>query len=304
MLSVLFVLLTISNPAHAKTTVDQVPGAYWYDDLPQQWSTPGTCKNLWMDCMNGLYYGQGNDDTCGYCHDQCQDALVDPTHDDVPPATYTVPEYCGDIDRTDCEREKMECDKKCDAQMECQMNDQLPNCKACHEQCETYWPVQCELKRTYDLNRNSIDVTECLDWTKWPEPDAEICCEEMVWWGAVDNCVSGVQWGCYEPCFSHFDWPWSAIELCRDKCDCYYGTGRRNGKVGTREECEAIGQSTGLFTVDLTGNPTEMMSAFIAGILLCIAGLLCWAICVQSRKTAMPYGKIAVFDVDSENENL
>ena len=104
-----------------------------------------------------------------------------------------------------------------------------------------------------DLNRNSIDVTECLDWTKWPEPDAEICCEEMVWWGAVDNCVSGVQWGCYEPCFSHFDWPWSAIESGRDKCDCYYGTGRRNGKVGTREECEAIGQSTGLFTVDLTG---------------------------------------------------
>jgi len=249
------------------------------------------------DCSDGM---QNHD--CAKCKVACDEAP-----DDVPLGS-TAADYCGDIDRTDCQRFNNSCNVACGGMLECQGDeDELSiirsevgsKCWYCHEKCGSIYYPQCEMKRNYDLNGGifAYDRTECLDFTKYPNIGAKTCCETLVHKAKLDECAWWVKMECDDTCYAMMEeGDWDAGDVCIQKCECYFGSIYFRGD--NPEDCEAMGQSTSLFSVDLTGNPMFVMSVIIAGMLLFIAGLVCWAICIKGTRL-----RWEVF-VDSENENL
>jgi len=297
MLPTLFALSTIAYTALS----EKADGTFYKDNLPDEWHTPGTCYNLEEECLHGQYHTSGH---CYFCYDSCNKG-----------EEYD-PEWCGDIDRSDCDRVEANCESMCGAyNVQCGYDAdnryiEGNKCKICYDECP-YWKAQCELKMNYDLNDGlySYDAKTCIDVDTFPEPGAELCCSTLVHEDAIDECAVQVNEVCSDVCYEMADeGDYDGMFECLDKCDCYFETDCADfpRACNERETCENLsGQSPSLFTVVLTGTATEFTGATIAGILLCIAGLLCCVLCVRShgrKKAVEHYGKVEVSDVDTDNE--
>jgi len=297
MLSTLFVFSSILHTA-VSTKGD---GTFWKDDLPDEWHTAGSCYNLETDCKTTMAH---SDEHCRFCYEDCNDG------------TEYDATWCGDIERTDCDRVVIQCLRLCEAyNRQCQYdwdNRFIEGnlCKSCVDECDPYWRTQCELKQNYDNNDGlySYDATKCLDHTAFPEPGAEACCSTLVHEDAVNECAVQVDEKCEDVAYDCADeGDYDAMDLILEQCDCYFETNCDDfpRACHEREECEAIGQSSALFTVNLPVTPTEMVGAIVAGALLTVAALLCCVVCLRSmcRSKTVQYGKVGASEVDTDSES-
>jgi len=299
MLSALL-LLSTANQANANAGCSG--GCFGYDELPTSWRRPGTCYNLWYDCLYGLFGVNNDDNECDTCLEHCEAAVPDDDPSDVPAPGYTPenPGICGDIDRTDCERTRIHCYKRCD-----ENNDYCPEgryiegnlCYRCYDECDNFWVPQCELKQNWEQNGESysFEPAECLDRSKWPDPyiGAGECCKGLVPNDYVNFCQGKVADECAEQCWDLAYDDWDAAELCLEKCACAYtqyqgaqGEFAANGGVARCEEIGAVSAQNTVAIPNGIPNAVYAMGALIAILLACIAGLLTWAVCVRPLLSA------------------
>jgi len=292
MLPTLFVLSTITNTALSR----RPDGTYYSDDLPDAWHRPGTCYNLEEECLRGQFRSE---EQCYFCWDDCEKG------DEYDPS------WCGDIDRSDCDRVEAEAAMLCESyntQCVYDINNKFiegNKCKMCFDECP-YWKSQCELKMYYDLNggSHSINASVCVNFTAWPNPGAGPCCSTLVHEEKIEQCAINVLDACEDMCYDMaHSGDYDGMFLCLDKCRCYFNTtcGDFPNECNTRETCEAISARTDSFNLRMTEASLEMTGAIlIIKALLCIAAVLCCVICVQWRK--QKEGKYEGVDMYEENE--
>jgi len=281
----------------------------WYGPPKDGWHLPGECKNWNSECRwNNL-----NDDECDDCERACNGEQIC-AHSDCQPN----PEWCGDIDRTDCERRRDRCVEYCGQD----------KCTGRHETlCADFYDDCVQL-----YNEEMLDIVPnyqyCVDkviaqnepgtWLK------EECCNEIASEWVNTGCVTVelpnlCREACYPPkllcddpgcdycvdgddeCVYPFPECDADCEACSKECDRLFPLSYRGSSSSAR--APPVGSAAkSQYDFPFPGSSAKSsfthqdgwqvveapisvgwywVGGFIAAMLACIAGLLCFAVCIQ-----------------------
>jgi len=295
-------LAVMAATCTAQTYVIQGDYDYWFGPPEPNgvWHTPGSCENWQAECE----WINANDPDCADCKRACRGDL------DCP----WCAEHCGDIGRTDCERRRDRCYEYCEARgygdcsgvtFEDGRGGEVGMCTYFYDDCvKLHNEVVLGIEPNYQY---CVDKVLALS-----EPDVwhnEQCCKEIASETVNDGCVDNnlpvtCDKACHPPppqcgddeCYECADdgkacaWPPEAdcdaeCDDCRETCHEYFGQHVSSGKVAPVKiqppDLQLPTKPMVATTATYGAGALTAVGGVIVVLLACIAGLLCFAICVR-----------------------
>ena len=287
----------------AQTFVIRGDYDYWFGPPASgTWQTAGSCENLEAECA----WIHLDDPDCADCKRACRGDL------DCP----WCAEWCGDIDRTDCERRRDRCYTYCEERGygDCSGVTTFDGRGLC-----TWFYDDCVLL----YNEMHLDIEPdyqyCVDKVlALPEPDTwhnEECCKEIASETVNDVCVAGqlpvtCEKACHPPpypcddpeCWECSDdgeecaWPRypdcdAECEACREKCHEYFGESAAGKVAPMKIQPPDLQLPAKPMAATYGAGALTAIGGVIVVLLACIAGLLCFVICVRPLFQNMPIQK-------------
>jgi len=295
----------------------------WYGPPKDGWHLPGECNNWNADCR----FKNLNDEACDDCERACNGEQICAEGDCQP-----NPAWCGDIDRTDCERRRDRCEDYCGEDKCIGMHDTL--CADFYDDCVLLYNEQMlKVEPNYQYCVDKVIAQNIpYAWLK------EECCNEIASSWVMTACVTvqlpnlcreacyPAKYKCDDPecdycMYGDDDCAWpdpecdDACEACSDQCDRLFplsssSSSARAPPVGSSAKSQYDfpfpGSSAKSSFTDQDASPFQVVDApisvgwywvggLIAAMLACIAGLLCFAVCIQPlvRTTQLTPNKYA-----------
>jgi len=278
-----------------------IPGGYsdWYGPPTNGWHLPGECNNWNEDCR----WKNLNDDDCDDCERACNGEQICAAGDCQP-----NPAWCGDIDRTDCERRRDRCETYC-GEDKCETYitaTGLTLCADIYDDClQLYNEEMLKIEPNYQYCVDKVIAQN--DAGKWLK---EECCNEIASEWVLDGCVTVhlpnlCRAACYPPKLQCDD---PECDYCMDGDDeCAYPFPECDADCqACLKECARLfplSSSSSSARAPPVGSSAKShydfpyaksqvvdapisvgwywLGGLIAAMLACIAGLLCFAVCIQ-----------------------
>jgi len=270
-----------------------IPGDYddWYGPPTNGWHLPGECNNWNAECR----FKNLNDNDCDDCERACNGEQICELGDCQP-----NPEWCGDIERTDCERRRDRCEDLCGEDKCIGMHDTL--CADIYDDCvQLYNEEMLKIVPNYQYCVDQVIAQD--DPGAWLK---EECCNEIASQWVNTACVkvhlpNTCREACYPPKFSCDDpecyycldptdvecaYPFpecdAECEACSAQCNYLFPlSSGRAAPMNIEHATDEAKTAAAVALAPTTYGALTAVGGVIAVLLACIAGLLCFAICAR-----------------------